>query len=334
MDITYQKILNIFFRRVDIARCRIVMDDYGIGEMLRRFLNFLRNRGAEVIVTSNSEDKYLEAKVASLISKRHREFVIKTINEKPEFQINGLTVGSGNAGDKKTLKWLKTWYSAGRPWPWFVKRSFKTIREIEGRKGNIEKITPPIDEKILSKDFLEGFNRGDISIQSLSLVCPHCGEILKGARFVILKKQKRPISHLKCVKCGEFIENAGITLRYYCGYILPDSSIIQRNTITQDLEGSRFFEGFTIILSPIVRRECDGTPRGKREFEKLAQFNLIGRIRLNSVGYLSDIPDNLPSEKRDEMIIEDCLRYNAILMTADKSMYAFASGKEIFTIFI
>ena len=68
MDITYQRILNIFFREVDISKCRIVLDDYGIGVTLRRFLRFLEDNGAEVIVTSSAEDKYLEAKVASILS--------------------------------------------------------------------------------------------------------------------------------------------------------------------------------------------------------------------------------------------------------------------------
>jgi len=334
MDVSYQRILSIFFREVEISQCRIILDDYGIGDTLKRFLNFLEKQGAEIIVTKNSEDKYLEAKVASLISKKQRETVIKAINENPEFKTDGLSVGSGNAGDPNTDAWLKVWWNKYKSWPWFVKRSFRNVRRIEGRTEEVKKILPPIDEKLLSDEFLEAFNKGKLSIQSLSLVCPYCGAILKSAEFAIFKKNGREISGIKCVNkdCGKIIENAGITLRYYCGYVLPDSNAIQRNVISRDLRNSRFFENFTVILSSVVRKECDGTPRGKKEFENLSRFHSMGRIRLESVGKGEDISTNLTNEERDERIINDCIEYNAILLTGDKSMQAFAGGKNVFTI--
>jgi|Deesub1362B_J571_1020462.scaffolds.fasta_scaffold01718_6 ribonuclease HII len=336
MDVSYQRILSIFFRRAEINRCRIVLDDYGIGATLRRFLKFLEKQGAEVIVTKNSEDEYLEAKTASLISKWTRERVIKAINENPEFQIDGLSIGSGNAGDKQTVEWLKKWFSSGRQWPWFVKRSFKTIWKIERRTGKPKKIAPPIREELLSNEFFEEFNKGKLSIQSLSIVCPACGSILKSATFAIFDKSGRRISELRCPnsECGQFIENAGITLRYYCGYVIPDSSAIQRKLISNDLNASRFFENFTVILTPVVRKECDGTQRGKKEFEELRKYDAIGRIKLETIGKVEDLPDNILGIVRDEKIIDACLEYNAILLTADKSMSSFASGKNVFTIFI
>lgn len=144
MDVSYQEILSILCRRVEINQCRIVLDDYRIGTTLNHLLNSLRGQGAQVIVATNSEDKYLEAKTASLISKRTSEAVIKAINEKTGFQINGLSVGSGNARDGQTLDWLKAWHASGKEWPWFVKRSFQTIREIEGKTGKVRKKNPLI----------------------------------------------------------------------------------------------------------------------------------------------------------------------------------------------
>ncbi len=336
MDISYQRILSIFLRKVEISNCRIVLDDYGIGPTLERFLRFLAQQEAEVIVTTNSEDKYLEAKIASLISKWQREVIIKAINENPEFQIDGLSVGSGNAGDPKTDIWLKGWWERKKSWPWFVKRSFINVRRIEGKEGEAKKITPPIDERLLLNEFLEDFNKGNLSIKSLSLVCPHCGSILKSVEFAVFKKNGEGISGIKCTnkECEKIIENAGITLRYYCGYVLPDSSAIQGGVISKDLNRSRFFENYTFILSPIVRKECDGTRKGKKEFDELAKFYSIGRIKLESIGKIESIPNNLTNEERDERIINDCLEYNAILLTADKSMHAFAVGKGVFTIYI
>jgi len=336
MDVSYQRILSVFFRRVKINQCRIVLDDYGIGDTLGRFLNFLENQGAEKIVTKHSEDQYLEVKVASLISKWIREGVIKAINENPDYQIDDLSVGSGNAGDIQTIEWLKRWHELGRQWPWFVKRSFKTIWDIEGRQGKPKKVTPPIKEEILSKEFLEKFNRGIFSIKSLSIICPDCGSVLRSAEFAIFKKNKHQISELKCPnkECGKVIENAGITLRYYCGYVVPDSSAIQSNLISHDLNASKFFENFTIILTPIVRKECNGKPRAKKEFDELRRFNAMGRIKLEAVGKVEELPRDLPRTVRDERIIEACIEYNAILLTGDKSMSTFAGGKNVFTIFI
>jgi len=333
MDVTYQRILNIFFRKAQITQCRIVLDDYGIGPTLKRFLNFLKKQGAEVVITSGAEDKYLEAKVASLISKRTREAVIKAINKDPEFQINGVSVGSGNAGDRQTIEWLERWHTSCKRWPWFVRRSFKTVWKMEGKSGGPIKRIPPIREELLSKDFLEEFNKGSLSIQSLSLVCSSCGAILKSATFATFDKGHK-ISELKCPNCGQFIENASFTLRYYCNYVIPDSSAIQRNLISNDLAASKFFEDFTVVLTPVVRKECNGTPRGKKEFEELWKYNSMGRIRLESLGKVKEIPDNLPNNVRDEKIVEACLENNAILLTADKSMSAFAGGKNVFTIFI
>jgi len=332
MDVSYQRILSIFFRKVEIDKCRIVLDDYGVGTTLQRFLNFLKKQGAEVVITSNSEDNYLEAKTASLISKREREVVIKAINKASEFQVNGLSVGSGNAGDNKTLEWLREWHSSGKQWPWFIKKSFKTIQEIEGKGEKQKKIAPPIRKDLLSPDFLEEFNKGRLSIQSLSIACPSCGSTLKSATFAVFEREGRKISELKCPECTKFIDNAGFTLRYYCGYVIPDSSAIQSSLLSNDLNASRFFENFTIVLTPVVRKECDGKPRGKKEFEQLSKYNAIGRIKLECVGRVADIPDNITNTIRDEKIIEACLEYNAILLTADKSMSLFAGGKNVFTI--
>lgn len=336
MDVSYQRILSIFLRKVKISHCRVVLDDYGIGDTLKRFLKFLEHQEAEVIVTKNSEDEYLEVKIASLISKRQREAVMKAINENPEFQIDGLSVGSGNAGDPKTEAWLKAWWDKYKSWPWFVKRSFRNVRRIEERIDEVKKILPPIDERLLSDEFLENFNKGELSIQSLSLVCPYCGAVLKSVEFAVFERNGKYISGIKCVNkgCGKIIDNAEITLRYYCGYVLPDSNAIRRNVISRDLKSSRFFENFTIILSPVVRKECDGTPKGKKEFDELRRYNAIGRIKLEAIGRVDDLPENLSGTVRDEKIIEACIEYNAILLTADRSMSAFAGGKNVFTIFV
>ncbi len=40
--------------------------------------------------------------------------------------------GVRGAGSAKTLAWLKAWKTTGQPWPWFIKRSPRTICELDG----------------------------------------------------------------------------------------------------------------------------------------------------------------------------------------------------------
>jgi len=317
-----------------MEKCRIVIDNYGVGSTLSRFLNFLKQQKAEVIVINNADKSYLEAKVASLISKRQREELIKKINENPEFQINNLSVGSGNPNDQKTIKWLEEWYSARKEWPWFVKKSYTTVKEIEGKITKTRKLTPPIREDLLSEEFIDEFNKGHLSIEALSLVCPNCGSIIKSVKYVIFEKEERKISGVKCPSCKKLIDDAGFTLRYYCGYILPDNNIIQRSLLSKDLDGPRFFEGFTIVIPPVIRKECDKGGGGKKELKKLAEFASMGRIKLEMPGKVEEVPDNSSSIQRDEIIVNAALEYNAILITADNPMKASSISKGVFTIFV
>lgn len=334
MDITYQRILSIFLRKIEPNKCRIVIDDYGIGETLKRFFKFLEKQGAEVIIIHHADKDFLEVKTASLVSKRERELVIDRINKDQQFMVNGISIGSGNAGDKRTTVWLKKWHERKKPWPWFIKSSFTTIWQLEGKKEGPRKIVPPINETLLSKEFIDEFNKGRLSIEALSLTCSNCGSNLKSVSFSLFSETGSKVSQLKCPICNTFIPGAETTLRYYCGYVLPDSSIIQRNLITRDLEFSKFFADFTVILHKVVRKECDGTSKGISEFEGLEKFYNMGRIKLIGQGRIEEIPSNLSNTERDEMIMDGCLEYNAILLSADKSMTTFAISKKIFTIYI
>ncbi|MEM2146026.1 MAG: hypothetical protein QW279_11745, partial [Candidatus Jordarchaeaceae archaeon] len=112
----------------------------------------------------------------------------------------------------------------------------------------------------------------------------------------------------------------------------PDSSIIRRGLISKDLESSRFFEGFTVILPAVVRKECD-TEAGKRELGRIADFASKGRIRLETIGKIEEIK-TLSSLQRDAIITDIALECDAILITADNSMKAYSVSKNIFTIYI
>lgn len=206
--------------------------------------------------------------------------------------------------------------------------------KIEGRFEKPRKITPPIKEELLSPEFLEKFNRGTLSIQSLSLVCPECGARNKVVPFAVYRnKNGRKVSQVKCPSCKKSIEDVAVTLRYYCGYVIADANVIIRGLLSKDLESSRFFEDFTVVLPAVVRKERD-TKGGKKELERLARFALIGRIKLENTGKAEDVPANLSNIERDERIIQDASECNAIVITGDNSMKAHSIGRNLFTIFI
>jgi len=328
MDVTYQRILNYFIQKIDPKKCRIVIDDYGIGFRLRKFLNFLEKAGAEIIVTNNADEKYLETRVASLIAKREQQKVLEAIAHNPEFRLENKEIGSGNAGDKKTIEWLTEWWQKFGYWPWFVKTSFKTIAQIEGRKIFKKQQIPPLNERLLSKDFLEKFDSGKLDIRSLSIVCPYCGYIAKSIKLIPKNKVTIPI----CINCKKEIPNVAMTLRYYCGRILFDTSVIARGFLSKDLENAKFFENFTLLIHPVVKKESDH-PGGKREMERLGHYNSIGRIKLEEISSLIEYSKKAnESILRDEIIQEAAVQQNAILMTADNGMKGSAQAKGLFVL--
>ncbi len=136
LDKGYHKILNILRKKVGGLTCRITIDDYGVGERFKGYLGSLKGQGNEVNIMKDVDERYLEVKAAAIISKRFRERVLKGIKKNPKYQIEGITVGSGNLNDEETKEWLKRWYKAFGDYPWFVKRSFKTIRGIERASGS------------------------------------------------------------------------------------------------------------------------------------------------------------------------------------------------------
>lgn len=127
LDQRYKKLLEGLTEDLDVSKARMVIDDYSVGSILTEYLDGLESQGAEVLVVDKSEDKYLETRIASIIAKYERYVEIREI---------GISFGSGNVSDERTIDWLEEWYKDHRKWPWFVKRSFKTIKNIERHMDN------------------------------------------------------------------------------------------------------------------------------------------------------------------------------------------------------
>lgn len=322
MDMVYQRILGYFTRKVPTRNTRIVIDDYGIGTILSGYLKSLGETGAEIIVEHKADENYQESRLASVIAKREREKVMEAITI--SYSLPDIPVGSGNAGDPATLKWLEEWKKTKGEWPWFVKRSFSTIRKLNG-KLEARKSEPPIKHEVLSQDSRKLFDLGKLSVESLNVQCPKCGAAGKSSEIF-------PYQNIKlegrCVDCKEIIHNLNTTLLYYCGYIIPDSSVILSGTLSKDLGAGKFFEGFTFLLHPEVRKECDAGRGGRSELKRLADFSSVGRIRLIEIP-----PKSLSGHEcssSDESIVEGARLFNGIIFTRDGGMYAAVASKGMF----
>ena len=85
------------------------------------------------------------------------------------------------------------------------------------------------------------------------------------------------------------------------------------------------------MFDPVVKKEID-TRGGRSELEKLARYAAINRIKLQDIE-IGLAPANSTLE-RDEQIKDDALRYNAILITGDNAMKAFAQSKSLFCFYV
>ena len=321
MDISYKRIISDICRNKSPDQVSIVIDNYQIDDNLKIFLFGLEKNGFKILIEEKADDRYLEAKLASILAKREREKLMKGINK--NFRLDDLTVGSGSASDLSTLAWLKRWKENNDPWPWFVKRSFKTIRELDGKIGKINKEDPPIRHELVSQKTKELFDKGRLSTSNLRINCLNCSSELEAIK--ITKDTSRKLDG-RCTKCSTIIPDINSTLLYYNGTILPDSSAIRHGLLSSDLYGGKFFENFTVFLHKRVLHECDNRG-GKVEQEKIANIASAGRIRVVS------LPDDINWDlKPDDEIVQAAKKYNAILLTKDMGEYLQGVGLDIFTL--
>jgi ribonuclease HII len=132
LDRDYQRLLGETMKRIDPKRARVVLDDYGPGEALDRYFRQLKDAGVDTVRATKADDRYLECRLASLVAKREQQRALDAIRHDKRYALEGHELGSGNPGDPKTVAWLRAWHRTGRAWPPFLKRSFRTIEEIEG----------------------------------------------------------------------------------------------------------------------------------------------------------------------------------------------------------
>lgn len=150
-----------------LADLQIVLDDYGAGRQLHRAVDAWRRRGADVRVETKADDRYLAPRLASVWARaaRSREMVglADAVDDGP--------LGSGNAGHRATLAWLRGRASRGAPWPSFVKTSFKTVRTLDGLEPVTKERLPPLDQ-LLDDASVDGLLQGRLDLTALRLKQP------------------------------------------------------------------------------------------------------------------------------------------------------------------
>ncbi|NIP61719.1 MAG: hypothetical protein GWN01_13575 [Nitrosopumilaceae archaeon] len=321
MDIVYKKIISEITRDIPLDKTSIVIDDYRLEDNLNFFLNSMTKKGVQVEIAEKADEKYLEAKLASVLAKREREKMMRGINER--FKIDGIVPGTGNLTDPNTQEWLRKWKTSGQEWPWFVKKSVKTIQTMDGKFTKVRKVDPPIRHDLLSNESKHLFDEGKLSSASLRLSCPECGTELKAVKLT--PDQKNRLEG-RCIECSKVISDLKTTLFYYNGNIVPDSSAILSGILSKDLTRGKFFENFTILLTPRVLEECDNQG-GKAELGRISDIANVGRIRQIT---LEDIIDY--DIKADDEIVTLARKNNAIILTKDRGQYAKATGFDVFVL--
>src|SRR2546425_3221016 len=311
MDVVYQRLLSRLLQGLDPTDCRIILDDYNIGKNLKRYMQSLSTGGAEVRIEARADENYVEVRTASILSKWRRELAMRKIRE--NFSLPSAPMGSGNAGEPVTLNWLKAWKATGKPWPWFVKVSWKTVRQLDGWPDSPRKESPPIRHEILSHESQKLFREGRLSTSSLAIICPSCGTALRACKLT-------PDASLglvgRCVGCNAVVQDLAITLRYYCGNAMLDSSTIISGAVSKDLDRLGFFSGHTFLLHPLVRAEID-SPGGNSKLEKLGNYAAMERIAIKGI----DDSKGLATGVHDDIIIQSAKACDAILVTWDRGMY-------------
>lgn len=141
MDAAYKRIISRLMEGVPPDRTSIIVDDYQIGRELKDYLGILKRKGVMVIVTHKADDRFLEVRLASALAKREREKSMAEINDR--FAIDGIHIGSGGPSDPGTQKWLAAWKKSGQEWPWFIKKSYSTIRRLDGLPEAVKKSNDP-----------------------------------------------------------------------------------------------------------------------------------------------------------------------------------------------
>lgn len=170
LDLSYTKLIKRLMEGLPLGvEARVVIDDYGVGEGLKKFLEKeSKESNFEYIFAIDSEDKFLEVKLASLIAKAHRERILKFLQETYGIPRNLI---KGNMSNKKLELFLVNYSHIDS---WFIRKSF----------GNKVKKEKPSFYNLISEEgkfrcFFCGKENNEAFLRNYKFVCPFCDKEMK-----------------------------------------------------------------------------------------------------------------------------------------------------------
>jgi len=204
MDLSYEKLVKEFIRDFPLEDIRIVVDDYRIGKGFQRFLDNLKEKGVEEEIVPNSEEKFLEVKLASLIAKGIREKILENISK--TYGINE-KVMKGNLSNSEVVQFLKT---KAHKDLWFIRRSFGTKKKKE------------------TASFIS------LMTEENKILCPFCKKELSTAIF--------ENNRFWCPYCKVEIKDLELALKYAYGkiYVQEEEKVLMLLESTHFFDGFNF----------------------------------------------------------------------------------------------
>ena len=314
LDLFYQRIILNLLKSISTGNCRIVLDDYGAGEDLKKLKGGDKN---EILILPKAEDQFIEAKVASLVSKKIREGILENINQLPEFRFDKLSIGNGNISNPQTTSWLSKWHESDKPWPWFIKKSFKTVKELEEKQGikadypdKIKKRFPNLRNDLLHPNFVQHFYERNSKLNLSAVKCGSCNKIQHTILF--------DLKQITCQSCSKPMDDLKLTLRFYCGSLIVDPGILKQKTVAKDLVSNAFFENYRVIIPWTPSSKQD--PQLIEGDKELKRNESLGRLDLEYFKV------NNGSGSLNLQIIKRAIDSNSIVITSSPQDYQSGSS--------
>jgi ribonuclease HII len=272
LDAAYHRLLVLLGRRMDWAQTRLVLDDYRAGPTLKQLLDRLTARGLEAVCRVHADEQYLECRLAALVARLEQQRILRALAAHAGSVSGGRGLGSGNAGDPVTLQWLERWLNSGRPLPWFVRRSFRTVAERIGA-ASVKQADGPVNESLVAHEYLEAFRQGRLELEKLEVLCAGCGRFVQQIRL----ERREGFAVGVCAVCGQALPGLAQILRYLCGRVFAAGGGRRRvvSWLVEELGSEEpFFAGFTIVLD---RQSLRALPAATRQrLERLAEQGRMG----------------------------------------------------------
>lgn len=213
LDLAYVRIVGDLFAGAgcnpdgSLKGAELAIDDYGTGALLGAACKAWRARGLSVRIETKADDNYLAARAASVLARatRAREMAGLRADE-----TDG-PLGTGNAGHRETLAWLRRRARSEDPWPSFVKTSFRTVTDMDGVEAVTKEPVPRVAD-LLDANSADDFMAGRLDVRRARI---RTGGSVFSQRFEVdAGKPRRRVAALDFLPllCGGIVLDESIPL--------------------------------------------------------------------------------------------------------------------------